>query len=118
MCMRCAELEEEVAYLKGELGLSIDTTLNNELRDRHNLSPSDARLLCVLSDAKGRVLSRVQLAEAIGSESINADSLEVYVWRIRKRLGKEAIKTAWGQGYAIGPLGAKAVTEARKAVAR
>ncbi|WP_319774964.1 response regulator transcription factor [Breoghania sp.] len=54
--------------------------------------------------APGRVLSRGQLEEHLYSfdDSIESNSIEVHVSRLRKKLGREVILTERGLGYRLG----------------
>jgi len=53
----------------------------------------------------GRVLSKSHLAEQIYDFAAEHDSnvLEVYINRLRRKLGRDLIATRRGQGYVFGP---------------
>ena len=56
------------------------------------------------SKAAGKVLSKTQLGEHVYDFDSDKDSnvLEVYVNRLRRKLGRDAILTRRGQGYVFG----------------
>jgi two-component system, OmpR family, response regulator len=67
------------------------------------LTASEYRLLHLLMQNAGRVLSRQELAEQLYAEHEERDSntLEVLVGRLRRKVGEEVIRTRRGQGYLI-----------------
>jgi len=52
---------------------------------------------------KGRVISRTELTEHIYDQDFDRDSntIEVFVGRLRKKLGPELIETVRGLGYRL-----------------
>jgi DNA-binding response OmpR family regulator len=110
---RVAELEEEVAYLKSELGLSIEATRIDAVKRAIGVPPRCAKLLLALHDAHGRVLRVHQLEAAIGGEDdriAGSKIVNVLVWRLRR--AGDLVRNTWGLGYAITPLGAERVRQA------
>lgn len=114
MCDRCARLEErvagledEVAYLRSEMGLSVSATRVGLVRAALKLRPGCCKMLLAMFDAKGRVLNRFQLAEAHahpnGGDTLRA--VNVHMCLIRKRLGQESIEGVWGVGYRLTDAG-------------
>jgi DNA-binding winged helix-turn-helix (wHTH) protein len=104
MCQRCEELEEEVAYLRSEMGLEIGAGQIATIRQAFNLSPACARLLLVLHRASGRVMSRLQMLDALparydGHEDRDERIVNVHVSRIRQAVGPGFIRNEWGKGY-------------------
>lgn len=60
-------------------------------------------ILELLAASAGRVVSRTQILEDVwGSSEDGAASMEVLVARIRRKLGERIIRTARGEGYALG----------------
>jgi DNA-binding response OmpR family regulator len=59
-------------------------------------------LEALLSNA-GRILSREQLEETLygWDEGVESNAMEVYIHHLRKKLGKELIRTVRGVGYTI-----------------
>lgn len=58
-------------------------------------------VLSALMGAKGQILSRAQIEEALygWGEEVESNSLEVHIHNLRKKLGKKCIETAHGLGY-------------------
>lgn len=114
MCDRCAVLEEQIAYLKHELGQVADLNVSARLHERFGLTPQGAAILQVLHQS-GRVINALRLAELMGSHSDCENIVSVQVSRVRKKVGRDAVTTVWGRGYSIGPAGSAAVEAARAA---
>ena len=80
---------------------------------RRHASPSTAsaikltslefRLLAYLMHHKGRVVSRTELVEHLYDQDFDRDSntIEVFVGRLRKKLGVDVLRTIRGLGYCI-----------------
>lgn len=113
MCDRCEELEEEVAYLRSELGLNQDATdyqrLRVFMRGKSVNARQAARLILALYQAKGRAMSRLQLLDALPSpsdkEDRNPNLIGVMVCHARAGLGREAVENVWGHGYRLSDEG-------------
>lgn len=72
------------------------------------LTAQEYKLLSYLLHHKGKVVSRTELIEHIYDQDFDRDSntIEVFVTRIRKKLGAEIITTIRGLGYQLDdPLG-------------
>ncbi len=69
-----------------------------------DLTPQEFKLIAFLVHNRGRVLSQLEITEHIYSQDYERDSnaVEVLVGRVRKRLGKDVIKTRRGFGYTLG----------------
>ncbi len=74
------------------------------------LTAQEYRLLAYLMHHQGRVVSRTELTEHIYDQDFDRDSntIEVFVGRLRKKLGVEVIHTVRGLGYRVAPPGAEA----------
>jgi len=110
MCDRCAELEEEVAYLRSELGLLADEDALLTLKRAMRVSPVVARLVYALYRSNGRLLTCAHLEDAIPSKTGRDDYISqsffgALVCLARRALGRDAIETAWGRGYRLSPAG-------------
>lgn len=112
MCTRCEQLEEEVAYLKNELGQVTDQTVRAWLRRERQLRPQGARLLSVLYHARPRVIDRYRLHEMIGSNADDVHLVNVQASYLRRLLGRDVVISEQGQGYRIGPPGIAVMEEA------
>ncbi|MEW8625760.1 MAG: response regulator transcription factor [Candidatus Thiodiazotropha sp.] len=70
-------------------------------RQRLELTGTEFRLLRFFILNQGRILSKTRLTEHVYEQDFDRDSnlIEVYISRLREKLGKQAIKTRRGQGY-------------------
>lgn len=116
MCSRCDVLEEEVAFLKSELGLQAAADRVHTLRRELRMRPGVAALVLRLYDAKGRLVTKAQCVEAIpavwADREERSDTINnVYVSHARQALGKTAIETCWGEGFRMTETGRAKVAE-------
>ena len=67
------------------------------------LTSLEFRLLAYLMHHKGKVVSRTELVEHLYDQDFDRDSntIEVFVGRIRKKLGVDVIQTVRGLGYLL-----------------
>ena len=70
-----------------------------------NLTPIEFRLLRCFMLHPGRILTKAYLAESVYESELEHDSnvIEVYINRLRRKLGDALIATRRGQGYVFGP---------------
>ncbi|MDK9698479.1 MAG: response regulator transcription factor [Siculibacillus sp.] len=68
------------------------------------LTSHEYRLLAYLMMHQGRVVSRTELVEHLYDQDFDRDSntIEVFVGRLRKKLGVDLIQTIRGLGYSVG----------------
>src|ERR1700746_1053897 len=73
------------------------------------LTSHEYRLLSYLMHHTGRVVSRTELVEHLYDQDFDRDSntIEVFVGRIRKKLGVDVIQTVRGLGYLLAPPDAR-----------
>jgi two-component system, OmpR family, response regulator len=73
------------------------------------LTAQEYRLLSYLMHHQGRIVSRTELTEHIYDQDFDRDSntIEVFVGRLRKKLGVNLISTARGLGYRMTSPGAE-----------
>ena len=71
------------------------------------LTSHEYRLLSYLMHHQGKVVSRTELVEHLYDQDFDRDSntIEVFVGRIRKKLGVNVIETMRGLGYRLNPPG-------------
>ena len=71
------------------------------------LTSHEYRLLAYLMHHAGRVVSRSELVEHLYDQDFDRDSntIEVFVGRIRRKLGVDIIQTVRGLGYLLAPPG-------------
>lgn len=67
------------------------------------LSATELRLLEVLISARGRMLSKAQIEERLydWDTEIESNTVEVYISRLRRKIGKDLIRTIRGLGYTL-----------------
>lgn len=65
------------------------------------ITARELSILSYLLHRQGQIVSQTQLAEHVYSsdESRDSNTIEVYIARLRKKLGREAIQTVRGLGY-------------------
>lgn len=109
MCDRCAELEEEVAYLKSELASWSSEQCVETLARVLRIRPAAAKTLARLYASGGRLVGIRALMEATADPACDDDRdynvVKVHVWNLRQVLGRDAIQTAWGRGYSLTETG-------------
>jgi two-component system, OmpR family, response regulator len=73
--------------------------------DPVKLTSHEYRLLSYLMHHQGRVISRTELVEHLYDQDFDRDSntIEVFVGRLRKKLGVDIIETVRGLGYIVAP---------------
>jgi two-component system OmpR family response regulator len=71
------------------------------------LTSHEYRLLAYLMHHQGRVVSRTEIVEHLYEQDFDRDSntIEVFVGRLRKKLGADVIQTVRGLGYLLAPPG-------------
>ena len=69
------------------------------------LTSHEYRLLSYLMHHAGRIVSRGELTEHLYDQDFDRDSntIEVFVGRLRKKLGVDVIQTVRGLGYLVDP---------------
>ncbi len=67
------------------------------------ISPREFALLQKLLENPGRVLSRSQLESSLYSwkDEVDSNAVEVHIHHLRKKLGRELIRTVRGVGYVV-----------------
>ncbi|MCG7873250.1 MAG: response regulator transcription factor [Candidatus Thiodiazotropha lotti] len=70
-------------------------------QQRLDLTGTEFRLMRFFILNQGRILSKTRLTEHVYEQDFDRDSnlIEVYISRLREKLGKQAIETRRGQGY-------------------
>lgn len=105
-----ALIRRSTAHTGGALrvaGLELDEDTQSVITpdgERLALTGTEFRLLRYFMLHPGKVLSKTQLSEHIYDFDSDKDSniLEVYVNRLRRKLGRDLITTRRGQGYVFG----------------
>ena len=68
------------------------------------LTSHEFRVLSYLMHQRGRVVSQSELTEHIYAQAFDRDSntVEVFIARLRRKLGPSCIETVRGLGYRVG----------------
>ena len=86
-------------------GVRLDTRSGRVTLDGEpvKLTAQEFKLLSYLMHNKGKMVSRTELIEHIYDQDFDRDSntIEVFITRIRKKLGAELISTTRGLGYSL-----------------
>ncbi len=88
----------------GRIEINCETKSVTQDGKKRDLSTTEFDLLCYLARHKGKIISKEELLEKVWGEydAFSASrTLDVYVWYLRKKLGKEVIETKRGLGYII-----------------
>ena len=85
--------------------LEIDTALRSVVRDHHavDLTAREWAVFERLIRSPGILVSKAQIEDALfefGAE-VESNAVEVYVSRLRKKLGRESVETVRGLGYRV-----------------
>ncbi|MDR3494088.1 MAG: response regulator transcription factor [Ancalomicrobiaceae bacterium] len=84
----------------------LDTRAGRVTVDGHlvKLTSHEFRLISYLMLHQGRVVSRTELVEHLYDQDFDRDSntIEVFIGRVRKKLGVDIIQTVRGLGYTVG----------------
>lgn len=88
----------------GALTLDVRASRVSLAGEEIKLTSHEFRVLSYLMHHQGRVVSRSELIEHIYAQDFDRDSntVEVFVARLRRKLGAELIETVRGLGYRIG----------------
>jgi two-component system OmpR family response regulator len=80
------------------------------------LTSHEYRLLAYLMHHTGRIVSRTEIVEHLYDQDFDRDSntVEVFVGRLRKKLGVDVIQTVRGLGYMVAPPGDAARASEKK----
>ena len=87
-------------------GVTLDPRLAKATLDgvQVKLTSHEFRVLSYLMHQRGRVISQSELSEHIYAQDLDRDSntVEVFIARLRRKLGSSIIETVRGLGYRIG----------------
>lgn len=110
---RIAELEEEVWWLKSELGMIRDNTRLGQLSTGLGVPAGVSHLLLALDATYPRIVPESVLYDRIPHkcDGANPDIVGVLVCKARKRIGFDAIETHWGTGFRLSKQGKALIAE-------
>ena len=91
------------ALIAGDIRLDTRSGKVTKAGEPVKLTAQEYKLLSYLMHHKGKVVSRTELIEHIYDQDFDRDSntIEVFVTRIRKKLGADVITTIRGLGYSL-----------------
>ena len=72
--------------------------------DRVSLSPTEGSLLEVLAAEPARVFTRAELLGKVFSAADQPGAVDTYVHYLRRKVGRDVIRTVHGAGYQLGDL--------------
>ena len=89
----------------GDLRLDTSSARVTVNGDPVKLTSLEYRLLAYMMHHKDRVISRTELVEHLYDQDFDRDSntIEVFIGRLRRKLGKDVIETVRGLGYRLTP---------------
>lgn len=100
---RNQSVKSEFITLKN-IEIHCDTKMVKQNWEKRELSTKEFDLLCYLSKNTWKIISKEELLEKVWGEydAFSASrTLDVYVWYLRKKLGKDIIETKRWLGYII-----------------
>jgi DNA-binding winged helix-turn-helix (wHTH) protein len=95
---------EELATLRKSLGLARDYELDYAFSRKWGLTSSEGRVLLLLFNAKGRVVSKDAIQDGLYFDRVEEPDIkivDVFIHKIRVKIGPDRILTAWGRGYSL-----------------
>jgi len=103
LCRRTADSTETLRIGAGLLDLALrDAVLPGGMRVA--LSAREFELLRVLAARPNNVHSRAELRSRVFDEASAASIVDTYVYYLRRKLGRAAVRTVHGLGYRLGVL--------------
>ena len=98
-----AEAAAPATVRAGDLEIDLAARKVTKAGEPVKLTAQEYKLLSYLMHHKGKVVSRTELIEHIYDQDFDRDSntIEVFVTRIRKKLGADVITTIRGLGYSL-----------------
>ena len=99
---RIDQLKHDNWLLERELGVVKEADKVRRFRDALCLTPSAATILASLHALRGKTLSRERILAMLypnGEEPDATKILDVFVWQVRKAIGRSGVGVAWGVGW-------------------
>lgn len=105
-------LEAKVAELEGKLNYGRCDEIALALNRKYRLPPIPCRLVAALyMHSPNAPATKEHLLDAIGSEA-EPKCMDVWIFKIRQKLGSDAIETIWAVGYIMPEAGRRCVEAA------
>jgi len=102
-------LEGEVAYWKSEATINVNHEQCGQLALALHLTTAESWILFALYRANGKVISRQRLMDEHPGkkepDEREGNTVQVFVFRLRSKIGVDKILTAWGAGYRLSEAG-------------
>lgn len=109
LAARVEQLTAERDHYKREMGMIRDAERVLAMKARHNLTTQEAAVCDVLlSRPAGGPVEKNALFEAAWGDrayEVEIKILDVFICKIRHKLGKDSIETIWGTGYRLTSAG-------------
>lgn len=103
------DLEDLVFFYEDVLGVHENVERQAALKKAFQLSPGPAWLLSRLVAADGRLFRRDALLDNLPTfdraQERGEKLIDVYVCKLRRAIGPDAIETEWGIGWRLTPIG-------------
>lgn len=102
------ELEEEVAYWRGEVSLIYSDDSVGRMIQAGVPGRMPALMALSLYSAAPKPVSKWMLLHQLrsnGSRATDLKVIDVYVHRLRRLIGQDSIETIWAQGVLLTPKG-------------
>lgn len=100
---------EEIEMLRHKLGIAANSDRLHQLQSCFHLTGREGKLLCLLYDKGGAVASKEGVMDALygGMDEPEIKIVDVFVCKVRAKIGGDKIETIWGQGYKLTKAGAE-----------
>lgn len=87
----------------GDIELDLDAKVVRKAGVVHVLTAKELKVLGLLLERKNKIVSKAQIeAQLYGSnEEIKSNAIEVTIYSLRKKLGKDFVQTVRGVGYLV-----------------
>ena len=87
----------------GDIEIDVAARQVRQRQELVTLTSKEFRILLMLIEHVGKVLSREQLEETLygWGEEIESNAIQVHVHHLRKKLGKALVRTVHSVGYTI-----------------
>ena len=100
-CANCEALRHELDRLRRQLGEVTRAGEVGAVMERFDIPSTSARILLRMYAAQGRAVPVDILSQTLSTPA--ASTLSVHVYRLREKLGEDAIRSARGAGYSLSP---------------
>lgn len=101
--LRRRVVEPSHVHSNGKISLDVTALTVTTENETHTLSKSETAILEKLIHNAGRYVSKTELENAIydWDDEVSPNALEAHISRLRRRIGRDSIKTMRGVGYTV-----------------